>query len=230
MLKNIIEALIFAAAKGISYQKIRENFSEEYTEREIKEAIKALQEEYSGEKGVYLIEFNKNYQFQSNPTYGELLKEALTQIKERQLSNTVLQTLSIIAYKQPIDRREIEKLRGNISCDYAIGVLLKAELIDVKERKSSSGHAALYGTTDLFLKRFQLKSLSDLPEYQAIVDSVTSSDKFNKRSGGVFDIRDVKVDADAELDEIAAALDAVENIELPDFLKDDDYLVIGSDD
>jgi len=228
MLKNIIEALIFAAAKGIPYSKIRENFSEEYTEREIKGAIDELRTEYSGEKGIYLIEFNKNFQFSSNPTYGELLKDALTQVKERQLTTTVLQTLAIIAYKQPIERREIEKMRNNISCDYAISVLLKAELIEVTDRKSSSGHAALYGTTDLFLKRFQLKTIADLPEYQSLVESVKNSDKFNLKTGeNVFDIRGIKVDM--EEDEVAATVEE-ENIELPDFLKGHDVLTIDSED
>ena len=101
-LKNIIESLIFAAADGITYKTIKEHFEQEYTEKELKTAIQEIREEYSGDKGIIFIEYNSTYQFQSNPQYSDMLADVLRTVKERQLSKTVLQTLSIIAYRQPI--------------------------------------------------------------------------------------------------------------------------------
>ena len=75
MLKSLIEALIFAAAKGVTYQVIKDAFRTEYTEREIKNAIKEIETEYSGDKGIILIRYNDTYQFQTNPKYGDLLAD-----------------------------------------------------------------------------------------------------------------------------------------------------------
>ncbi len=218
MLRNIIESLIFAAAKGVHYDTIKASFGSEYTEKEIKNAINDLQKEYSGEKGVVLIEFNKNYQFQSNPLYGEVLADILKPIKERQLSATVLQTLSIIAYRQPITRQEIEEVRSGVSSDYAIGVLLKAELIEPVGRKNTIGKPILFGTTDAFLKRFRLKSLSDLPDYDKLMETIKNSDKFNQDNEDLYSIKQ-GILPDEEFEEIPEE-------ETPDFLKDEDIVVI----
>lgn len=226
MLKNIIEALIFAAAKGVSYQIIKDSFKDEYTEKEIKTALKAIEKEYSGEKGMILICFNDNYQFQTNPTYGEKLADILKPIKERQLSATVLQTLAIIAYRQPITRSEIEAVRGGVSSDYAISVLMKAELIEVVGRKNALGHPALFATNDNFLKRFQLKNLGELPDYDKLMEYVKSSDKYNKDTENLYRIENetaadvLNNDNDQEL--FFEELDD----ETPDFLQEEDVIII----
>lgn len=226
MLKNIIEALIFAAAKGVSYQIIKDSFKDEYTEKEIKTALKAIENEYSGERGIVLICFNDNYQFQTNPTYGEKLADILKPIKERQLSATVLQTLAIIAYRQPITRSEIEAVRGGVSSDYAISVLMKAELIEVVGRKNALGHPALFATNDNFLKRFQLKNLGELPDYDKLMEYVKSSDKYNKDTENLYRIENetaadvLNNDNDQEL--FFEELDD----ETPDFLQEEDVIII----
>lgn len=222
MLKNTIEALIFAAAKGVNYETIKNSFGEECTEKELKNVIAELKKEYNGEKGIVLIEFNKTYQFQTNPLYGEVLADILRPIRERQLSATVLQTLSIIAYRQPITRAEIEEVRSGVSSDYAIGVLIKAELIEPVGRKNSVGKPILFGTTDNFLKRFQLTSLSDLPDYDKLIEHIKNSDKFNIDSENLYDIKQ-GVLPDEELDDgTFVELDE----ETPDFLKDEDIIII----
>lgn len=226
MLKNLIEALIFAAAKGVTYQTIKESFRDEYTEKEIKTAIKEIEAEYSGEKGIILIRYNDTYQFQTNPAYGETLADILRPIKERQLSATVLQTLAIIAYRQPITRAEIEEVRGNVSCDYAISVLMRAELIEIVGRKESLGRPALFGTNDNFLKRFQLHSLEDLPDYDKLMEYVRSSDKYNKNTQNLYRIEE------GTDEEVAATAENEDtyfeefNDDTPDFLQDEDVVII----
>ena len=218
-LKNIIEALIFAAADGITYKTIKEHFDQEYTEKELKTALQEIRDEYTGERGIVFIEYNSTYQFQTNPLYSDMLADVLRTVKERQLSKTVLQTLSIIAYQQPITRGEIEDLRGGISSDYAIGVLIKAELIKPIGRKETIGRPVLYGTTDNFLKRFQLTSLDALPDYNDLLESIKKSDKYNQSGDNLYEIRNEKLYATDDV----GYYDEIED-ERPDFLKGEDTL------
>ena len=227
MLTNIIEALIFAAANGVTYANLKEAFGNEYTEKEIKNALTEIKTKYSGDNGIILIEYNNTYQFQTNPQYSLLLADILQPIKERQLSKTVLQTLAIIAYRQPITRGAIEDIRGGVSSDYAIGVLMRAELIQIVGRKDTLGRAALYGTTDEFLKRFQLNSLSQLPDYEELLESIKQSGKFNTTSTNIYEIRnkdlyDVSEVTTNNEEEVFEEL----TDEIPDFISDDDIVVI----
>jgi segregation and condensation protein B len=225
MLTNIIEALIFAAADGVTYNNIKEAFGKEYTEKEIKSSIAELKEKCSGENGIILIEYNSTYQFQTNPKYSDRLADILRPIKERQLSTTVLQTLAIIAYRQPVTRAEIEEIRGGISSDYAIGVLMRAELIEIKARKETIGRPALYGTTDAFLKRFQLTTLDALPDYTQLIESIKSSGKFNATGDNIYEIKNKELSKADNVDEFFEEL----NDDKPDFLKYDDVVVVDSD-
>ena len=226
MLTNIIEGLIFAAASGVTYGAIKTFFGEEYTEKEIKQALSDIREKYSGDSGVILIEYNNTYQFQTNPKYSDILADLLVPIKERQLSQTVLQTLAIIAYRQPITRMEIEEVRGGVSSDYAIGILMKAELIEVKARKDTLGRPSLYGTTDNFLKKFQLKSLADLPAYEELMENIKESGKFNKSSENLYEIKSSSLYTGEAEDTF---FEEMEEGEKPDFLSDEDIVEIESD-
>lgn len=223
MLKNMLESLLFASGKGIAYKDIKNYFQDEFTEKEIKKAITDIKAEYSGEKGIIVIEFNDKYQFQSNPIYGEKLAAILQPIKEKELSKTLLQTLSIIAYRQPITRLEIEDVRDGVSCDYAISVLLRLNLIEVTGRRTTSpGRPALFGTTEEFLKKFGLKSLTDLPDYEKLLSEVKNSDKYYKNTLSLYrtdeDEKDNTSEDDVFFEEISD--------EQPDFLQDEDILII----
>lgn len=229
ILKNMIEALIFAAAKGVTYQTIKEAFSDEYTEKEIKTALKAIEREYSCERGIILIRYNDTYQFQTNPDYGEKLADILRPIKEKQLSQTVLQTLSIIAYRQPITKAEIEEVRNGVSSDYALSVLLKADLVAIVGRKDALGRPLLYATTDEFLKRFRLHDLAELPDYDKLMESVKQSDKYNKDTENIYRITDDDSDDDDKPTGSEEGEDAFfEELsdEKPDFLKEEDIVVV----
>lgn len=226
MLTNIIEGLIFAAATGVTYDAMKTFFGEEYTEKEIKTALNEIREKYSGDSGIILIEFNNTFQFQTNPKYSDKLADILVPIKEKQLSQTVLQTLAIIAYRQPITRMEIEEVRGGVSSDYAIGILMKAELIEVKARKETLGRPSLYSTTDKFLKHFQLKSLEDLPAYEELMQSIQDSGKFNKTSDNLYEIKSSSLYTGETEDKFFEDMDE----STPDFLQDEDILEVASDD
>ena len=226
MLTNIIEGLIFAAATGVNYESIKTFFGADYTEKEIKQAISEIREKYSGDSGIILIEFNNTFQFQTNPKYSDTLADILVPIKERQLSQTVLQTLAIIAYRQPITRVEVEEVRGGVSSDYAIGILMKAELIEVKARKETIGRPSLYGTTDNFLKKFQLKSLEDLPAYDELMQNIKESGKFNKTSDNLYEIKSSSLYT-GETEE--AFFDEMNDELKPDFLEGEDIVEVESD-
>lgn len=241
MLKNIIEALLFASGGCLPAETIYHGLKD-YTRLEINHAMEELKEEYSGEKGIYLIEFNNKYQLQSNPFYGEIISDLLMETRERELSKTLLQVLAIVAYKQPITRQEIEDLRG-VNSDYVIATLLKLNLIEAQGRKEALGHPILYGTSEEFLKKFGLPSLSDLPDYDELMYKIrTNYEKYYAKSGDLYRERDIESEeraaekgavpsSDAEK-EIAAADDSNDSIEeedddaLPDFLKDEDVVEI----
>lgn len=169
-LTQTIEALIFASGKGIAKQDIITSLPE-VTLKKIDEAIEKIKEKYSGDSGVLLISFNGKYQFGTNPVYGDKISEILLPLKEKELSKALLETLAIIAYKQPITRAEIEDIRG-LNSEYSVQMLSKLNLINVVGRKDAVGRPSLYATTDEFLKKFNIESLEALPEYASLIDRI----------------------------------------------------------
>lgn len=209
-------------------------------------SIEELKAKYSGESGVLLLDFNGKLQFSTNTNYGDIVAEVLTPLKEKELSKTLLEVLAIIAYKQPITRIEIEKIKAT-SADYAIGLLLKVNLIEVVGRKDAVGRPVLYGTTDEFLKKFQLSEISELPDYQAVLERLEELGVFNKSQTQLY--RDIEINDDQinnnyddtqekerleKLKNIEKALDEASIIdemlngieEMPDFLDGEQFEVI----
>lgn len=222
MLKNTIEALLFAAGDGISEKDIIAHFIGEYNEKQLKKAISELRSEYSGNRGIVIIEYNGKLQMQSNTLYGETLADILTPIKEKQLSKTLLEVLAIIAYKQPITRGEIELIRNGVSPDYACQMLAKYDLIEEVGRKIESvGRPIQYGTTEEFLRKFGLSSLEDLPDYDELIDKIrTNFDKYYKNQDeNLFRTKDTAGLPDDEFfDETSDAVpDFLEGEEVVDF-------------
>ncbi len=228
MLKNIIEALLFSAGKGLTFEEIMSVFQEEHKDSEVRQAIDDLRKEYRDEKGMVLIEYNKKFEFQSNPKYGEIIADVLTPIKEKELSKTLLESLAIIAYKQPITRLEIEEIRG-ISSEYAVSMLLKYNLITIAGRRNTIGKPLLYATTDEFLRRFELKDLNELPDYEELLEMIRNNfDKYYKSTESLYR---GATSEEEEFAEVAAAQDdnadfELEEEEIPDFLQDEDIVVI----
>ena len=238
-LTNIIESLLFVSGKEVSMGDIAEKL--EISINEVKLAVLQLKEKYSGDSGLLLLTFNDKIQFGSNPDYGEEVSAVLNPIRERELSKSMLETVAIIAYKQPVTRMDLEELRGN--SEYALQVLLKLGLIEVVGRKDAVGHPMLFGTTEKFLKRFRIPSLEDLPDYDELMNQVkilnaAEQDNYLYR-------KDVYAGDDSEPqpmpeykpeaaeEEIAATEDPeiadLSEEEIPDFLKDEDVELIEAE-
>ncbi|MBR0189325.1 MAG: SMC-Scp complex subunit ScpB, partial [Clostridia bacterium] len=159
---NIIESILFVSGTQVAISDIAEKL--ELTEKQIAEAVKALKEKYSDASGIQLLQFNKKLQFSSNPAYADDVSAVLNPIKEKELSKSMLEVAAIIAYKQPVTRIDLEEIRGN--SEYAVQKLLELGVIEPVGRKDAVGRPVMFGTTDKFLKRFQISSLDELPDYE----------------------------------------------------------------
>ena len=119
------------------------------------------------ERGIQIIELENSYQMCTKARFYENLIRVASAPKKNVLTEVTLETLSIIAYKQPITRLEIEKVRG-VSCDHAVNRLLEFDLITEVGRMDAPGRPLLFGTTEQFLRSFGVKSIEDLPELSAV--------------------------------------------------------------
>ena len=169
ILPSVLESLLFISGDGLKASDICEQLQIE--KKDLDKAVAILKEKYSGECGIHLISYNGKLQFSTNKSYVDLISVVLNPIKEKDLSTAALETIAIIAYRQPVTRVEVEQIRGNNS-DYTIQQLLKHNLIEVVGRKDSVGKPLLFGTTEEFLKRFQVDSLADLPDYDTLLNSI----------------------------------------------------------
>lgn len=174
-IQEIVEAVIFASGEPLPKKDLIESIPA-LTTRELNKIIENLKLKYSGESGILLLTFNEKLQFSTNPKYGEILADVLTPIREKQLSHSLLEVLSIVAYKQPITRLEIEEIRGK-DPDYALSVLMKINLIEVKGRRDTVGRPILFGTSEEFLKKFQLENLENLPNFKEVLERIALLDK-----------------------------------------------------
>ena len=168
-LTNIIEAILFAAGDAVPIDLIREKL--EITKREMDGAIRDLERKYTGVCGIRLLHINHKLQFATNPEYKEPVAAAIMPLREKEFTKTILECAAIVAYKQPITRGEIEAIRQTNS-DYAISTLLSLEMIAPCGRKDAPGRPMLYETTDNFLRRFKLKSLAELPDYDELLKKI----------------------------------------------------------
>ena len=200
-LPSIIEGILFVAGNGVSVAEIAEKL--EVSEDAVMEAFNTLKEtKYNEDSGINIIHYKDKIQLCSNPDIAEDISVVLNPIRERALTKTALETVAIIAYQQPITRLEIENIRG-VSSDYAIQLLLTHNLIEVVGRKDVVGKPLLFGTTDEFLKRFELESLDQLPKYEDLLAQikVLNAGQDNESIYNEFEVvpLDEEGDAEAEL-------------------------------
>lgn len=161
LLASAIEAILFVTGEPVSQKEICECFKVTYFQLE--EAAEILKQKYSGDSGILFLSYGDSLQLSSNPACKEQVEAMLNPVQRKSLSQASLEVLSIIAYKQPITRGEIEEIRG-VKCDYSVMWLLQKGLIQELGRKETLGRPVLFGTTDLFLRHFGLESINDLPE------------------------------------------------------------------
>lgn len=166
LLSNKLESILFVSGKEVEEAFIKEKL--EVSDKEFEMAVAELKDKFSGESGINLMRFNKKLQFCSNPTYAKDVEAVLNPIKEKELTNAMLETLAIIAYKQPVTRLEIEEIRS-VDCTYSVQNLMKLGVVQVVGRKETIGKPLLFGTTDDFLKRFSISNVTDLPDYETLL-------------------------------------------------------------
>ena len=164
---KVLEAVIMASAEPVKLDRLCRMLEKEAERKEIREALKSLQKELvSSERGFRLVEISGGYQFLTAPEYAGYVKKLKSDSgkkRDQGLSRAALETLAIIAYKQPIKRADVENIRG-VSVGDIIRALIERDLVKVVGREESIGKPLLYGTTKRFLTQFGLKSLRDLPD------------------------------------------------------------------
>jgi len=161
----VIEAVLFAMGDSVEMSKLTHVL--ELEAKEIKEIIAGMNERYQQEeRGIYILELENAFQLCTKPDLYEYLIKVAKAPRKYVMSDTLLETLSIIAYKQPVTRLEVEKIRG-VSCDHAVNRLLEFNLIQELGRLDAPGRPLLFGTTEEFLRTFGVKSLGDLPTLNA---------------------------------------------------------------
>jgi segregation and condensation protein B len=168
-LKDIIlniEAIIFASAEGISQKDLREVLQDslaiEISKVELAEFIGKLKAKYESEDyALALVSINDQLQFLTKPEYHESINQLQVHKERKKLSQSALETLAIIAYRQPITKLEVEQIRG-VNCDYSIQRLLDKGLIQIAGKSDSIGKPLLYATSGEFMNHFGLTSTRDL--------------------------------------------------------------------
>mgnify|MGYP005776123739 CR=1 FL=1 len=166
---KIIEGVLFVSGEGVEIDEFKTKF--DMNDREFNKCLDILKQKYNEDSGINIIQYKTKVQFCSNPQIVDNIAEILNPIRERSLTKAALETVAIIAYKQPITRLEIENIRGANS-DYAIQLLQSNNLIEVVGRKDTVGKPLLFGTTENFLKRFELQSIEALPNYNELLDRI----------------------------------------------------------
>jgi segregation and condensation protein B len=172
-LKSILEALIFVADEPINLKQLIEVLPEE-SPQEIEQALKDLVVEFNGRaSGLELREIAGGWRISTRPCYHEQIRTYLKSKPSARLSLAALETLAVIAYKQPVTIPEILEIRG-VSSSSAIKTLLDRRLIVPKGRKECVGRPVMYGTSKEFLLQFGLKDLSDLPNIEDFEELLTN--------------------------------------------------------
>ncbi|MCM1100131.1 MAG: SMC-Scp complex subunit ScpB [Clostridium sp.] len=162
----VIEAVLFTMGESVEVSRLAEVIEEDV--KTTKAILKEMEERYEQEdRGIALTRLDSAVQLCTKASMYEHLIKIAKAPRRMSLTDTVLETLSIIAYKQPVTRVEIEKVRG-VSCDHAINKLLEYDLITELGRLDAPGRPLLFGTTEQFLRCFGVKSLEELPELNPV--------------------------------------------------------------
>mgnify|MGYP003362093489 CR=1 FL=1 len=174
-IKSAIESMMFVWGEPLSVKAVADIFNAD--KKEIYDCCKELQREYEQEgRGIVIREVNKSFQFVTRKENLDYIERLCTPVRKRRLSQSALETLAIIAYKQPVTKGEIESVRG-IRCDRVVDGLIKKGLVAEVGRADSVGRPILYGTTDEFLKQFGFETLKDLPEIEDIEGALAEEDE-----------------------------------------------------
>jgi segregation and condensation protein B len=176
-IENILEALLFASDVPLTLVKLKELVEEE-SAKAIRQGLENLTGKYEqNNSALQLIEIAGGYQIVSKEIYYPYLQKLYKGRQASRLTNRALETLAIIAYKQPVTKSEIENIRG-VNVDGVLKTLLERDLVTIEGRQKAPGNPLLYGTTKYFLEYFGLKSLEALPKLKEIDDLLKEDDQF----------------------------------------------------
>lgn len=170
-LKDILEVLFFITDSAVTMKKLREVFIDEksVTEEMLREVVDEILKEHEG-RPIELREVGGGFQFSTKQKYSPWVRRLFKEKTTIRMSPSAMETLSIVAYKQPVTRAEIEEIRG-VETSGVIDTLLERRLIKMVGRKETVGRPLLYGTTSDFMRHFGLKNLSDLPMIEELTPS-----------------------------------------------------------
>ena len=173
---GIAEAILFVTGNAIEKREMCSAMN--LTEQELDETLDELESGYDFDRrGLRLLRFGQHVQLATRPDYAKYVEKLLQPVQKQSLSQAVMETLAVIAYRQPVTKAEIELIRG-VKCDYSVQTLVTRGLITEVGRKDALGRPILYGTTDAFLRHFCLNSLADLPEidFSALADRIAEAE------------------------------------------------------
>ncbi len=159
--KGRIEAILFVAGEAVAIRDLARAL--QISEKEMESTLQELSDEYDYEqRGFLLKRFGDKIQLATRPLYAEDVVRLLQPVQQQSLSQAAMETLAVVAYKQPVTRAEVEQIRG-VKCDYSLQSLTNKGLIEEAGRKDTIGRPILYATTDAFLSHFGIRGLEDLP-------------------------------------------------------------------
>ena len=173
-----IEALIFATEDGISANEIKQILQDglmiTINKDEVLSFIDKIKAKYESDDYVFTLKtINNKYQFLTKENYHDVINQLQAHRDKKKLSQSGLETLAIIAYRQPITKLEVEQIRG-VNCDYSIQRLLEKDLIKIVGKADSIGKPLLYATSDQFMNHFGINSVKDLPQLKDIINEENS--------------------------------------------------------
>jgi len=202
-IKNIVEALIFASDEEITTKEIKDlldGFKISVSLKEVDASIEELNSDYEQNSNAFeILKLAGGYVFATRKKFSHFLGKLSAETQRKKLSQSAIETLAIIAYKQPITRTEIEFVRG-VNVDYIVNSLLERDLITIKGRADGPGRPILYGTTASFLKVLGLNALEDLPKLKEIND-ILKNEKIEGISEADIDLfNSMSIQAQAEIE------------------------------
>ncbi len=173
--EHYIEALIFASEQSIRIEEVmyclQAVFERDYNTDEVKLLIENVQRRYSEDStAIELVNINNGYQFLTKKQYHPIVNLLQQQRSKKKLSQAALETLAVVAYKQPVTKTEIEQIRG-VNCDYSIQKLLEKELINISGKSDTIGKPLLYSTSAQFMDYFGINSIDELPNIKELTDN-----------------------------------------------------------
>lgn len=190
-IKSAIESMMFVWGDPLDIKAVADIFN--IDRNEVYNYCKELQAEYEEEgRGIVIREVNRSFQFVTRRENIDYIERLCTPVKHRKLSQSALEVLAIVAYKQPVTKGEIESVRG-IRCDRVLDGLEKKKLVAEIGRSDAVGRPILYGTTDEFLRQFGFESLKELPAIEDIA-GVLEDDGSASDSGDALDLQQIAIE------------------------------------